>query len=80
MEPKLITSHQPCIFRSDKGIAHASSLIVGCVCSAISKRVVEVENIITSQAPGTAMEFSLTIVKRLFGEEKAQEVAGPMVV
>ncbi|KAK9862272.1 hypothetical protein WJX84_009616 [Apatococcus fuscideae] len=48
--------------------------------SAISKRVVEADNIITSQAPGTAMEFSLAIVQRLFGEQVAQEVAGPMVV
>ena len=57
-------------------LMHSCSLL----CSAIKERVVEVENIITSQAPGTAMEFSLAIVKRLFGQEMADEVAGPMVV
>lgn len=39
------------------------------------ERVVEDENLITSQGPGTAMEFSLALVTRLFGSEKAAAVA-----
>ena len=43
-------------------------------------RVVTDGNCITSQAPGTAIEFSLELVRALFGEDKCNEVAGPMVV
>lgn len=43
-------------------------------------RVVVDGNVITSQAPGTAMEFSLRLVKIMCGEEKAIEVAKPMFV
>ena len=35
--------------------------------------------LITSRGPGTAIEFALQLVKELYGEEKANEVAGPMV-
>lgn len=37
-------------------------------------------NIVTSRGPGTALEFSLALVHQLYGKEKADEVAGPMVV
>ncbi|MCK5236882.1 MAG: DJ-1/PfpI family protein [Deltaproteobacteria bacterium] len=37
-------------------------------------RVVVDNNIITSQGPGTAIEFALTLVKVLFGEAKALNV------
>jgi len=40
--------------------------------------VVEDRNLITSQAPGTAMNFALRLVNRLYGEEMARSVAGPM--
>lgn len=43
-------------------------------------RVVKDRHLITSQAPGTAIEFALTLVECLFGPEKREEVAGPMVV
>ncbi|KAI8108198.1 hypothetical protein M9434_006227 [Picochlorum sp. BPE23] len=46
----------------------------------VSDRVVIDGNIITSRGPGTAMEFALTIVGRLFGPEKMKQVAGPMVM
>lgn len=32
------------------------------------------------RGPGTAILFALTIVEKLFGKEKRDEVAGPMVV
>jgi protein DJ-1 len=38
------------------------------------------QNIITSRGPGTAILFALTIVEELCGEEKRDEVAGPMIV
>ncbi len=41
--------------------------------------VVEDGMLVTSQAPGTAMLFALTLVTRLLGEEAAQKVATPMV-
>lgn len=40
----------------------------------IDKPVVEDGNILTSQGPGTAMEFALELLKRLMGEKKAIEV------
>lgn len=46
----------------------------------VEDRVVVDGNVITSRGPGTAMEFALTIVRVLCGEEKAKSVAGPMVV
>ncbi len=44
------------------------------------QRVVTDGNCITSQAPGTAIEFALELVKQLFGADKATEVAAPMLV
>jgi 4-methyl-5(b-hydroxyethyl)-thiazole monophosphate biosynthesis len=43
-------------------------------------RVVIDGDIITSRGPGTAIEFALALVEKLFGAEKAREVAGPMVL
>ncbi len=54
---------------------------VPCVaCSEVSSRVVVDGNLITSRGPGTAFEFALTLVEKLYGREKADEVAGPMVM
>ncbi|MDD5615431.1 MAG: DJ-1/PfpI family protein [Candidatus Methanoperedens sp.] len=40
----------------------------------VDKPVVEDGNILTSQGPGTAMEFAIELLKRLAGEKKAREV------
>ncbi|MBI3893500.1 MAG: DJ-1/PfpI family protein [Candidatus Wallbacteria bacterium] len=45
-----------------------------------SARVVADGKIVTSQGPGTALEFALELVTRLFGRQKTDEVAGAMVV
>lgn len=45
-----------------------------------NERVVEDANLITSQGPGTAIEFAPKIVERLVGPEKAKEVAGALLV
>jgi 4-methyl-5(b-hydroxyethyl)-thiazole monophosphate biosynthesis len=46
----------------------------------IESRVVVDGPCITSRGPGTAIEFALKLVEILYGEEKAREVARPMVV
>ena len=43
-------------------------------------RVVIDGDMITSRGPGTAIEFALALVEKLFGPEKAKEVAAPMVL
>ena len=48
--------------------------------SAAGARVVVDRALVTSQGPGTAMEWALQLVALLFGEEKARQVAGPMLV
>jgi 4-methyl-5(b-hydroxyethyl)-thiazole monophosphate biosynthesis len=48
--------------------------------SHVPSRVVVDGSLITSRGPGTALEFALALVAALFGAEKAQEVAGPMVM
>lgn len=37
-------------------------------------------NCATSQGPGTALAFALTLVELLFGKAKREEVSGPMVM
>lgn len=44
----------------------------------VDARVVEDGNVVTSMGPGTALEFALALVARLYGEEKAREVNSPM--
>jgi 4-methyl-5(b-hydroxyethyl)-thiazole monophosphate biosynthesis len=45
-----------------------------------SERVVEDGKVITSRGPGTAMEFSLALVRRLVGHGKATELRQGMLV
>ena len=47
---------------------------------ATESRVVVDGSCATSRGPGTALEFALRLVALLFGEDKAREVAAPMVV
>jgi 4-methyl-5(b-hydroxyethyl)-thiazole monophosphate biosynthesis len=47
--------------------------------SAAGQRVVVDGHFITSQGPGTALEFSLVIVESLFGPERKKQVAEPML-
>jgi 4-methyl-5(b-hydroxyethyl)-thiazole monophosphate biosynthesis len=44
------------------------------------QRVVRDGICLTSQGPGTALEYSLALVEALFGPEKRQAVADPMVL
>ncbi|XP_074574353.1 protein DJ-1 homolog B [Curcuma longa] len=36
--------------------------------------------VVTSRGPGTALEYSVALAEKLYGKEKADEVAGPMVL
>ncbi|KAJ2862186.1 hypothetical protein GGI22_002258 [Coemansia erecta] len=44
------------------------------------ERVVADTNLVTSRGPGTTFEFALTLVSLLVGDDKAREVAGPMML
>ncbi len=48
--------------------------------SRVEERVVVDARCVTSRGPGTALEFALRLVALLCGEEKAHEVAAPMVL
>jgi 4-methyl-5(b-hydroxyethyl)-thiazole monophosphate biosynthesis len=45
----------------------------------LPERVVTDGNIVTSQGPGTALEFALTLVELIGGQQKAVAVAQPMI-
>lgn len=47
---------------------------------AVPSRVVVDGQCITSQGPGTALEFALTLVELLYARQKAEEIAQAMVV
>jgi 4-methyl-5(b-hydroxyethyl)-thiazole monophosphate biosynthesis len=47
--------------------------------TSLGERVVVDDAVVTSRAPGTALEFALRLVELLCGPEKADEVAGPML-
>ncbi|RZR80326.1 hypothetical protein BHM03_00006340, partial [Ensete ventricosum] len=48
--------------------------------TAVESRVQVEGQVVTSRGPGTAMEYSLALVEKLYGKDKADEVAGPMVM
>jgi len=48
--------------------------------TAAGERVLVDGTVATSQGPGTAMAFALKLVELLFGREKMEAVAGPMVI
>ena len=47
--------------------------------TAVESRVQVDGNAITSRGAGTGMEFSLALVEKLYGKDKADEVGTPMV-
>lgn len=48
--------------------------------NARDERVVVDGTCVTSQGPGTAIEFALKLIELLLGSQKARDVAGPMLV
>ncbi len=49
-------------------------------CAVADKKVVVDGKCVTSQGPGTAMEFALTLTELLFGKEKRDKVAAGMLL
>ena len=45
-----------------------------------SAPVIRSKNLITSQGPGTSIEFSVALIEALFGHEKAKQVADPLIL
>ncbi|KAL5721757.1 protein deglycase [Ranunculus cassubicifolius] len=48
--------------------------------TAVESRVQHDGQTVTSRGPGTAIEYSLALVERLYGKDKAEEVGGAMVL
>lgn len=46
----------------------------------VNSRVALDGRAVTSQGAGTTMEFSVALVEQLYGKDKADEVAGPLVI
>lgn len=46
---------------------------------AVESRVQKDGKVVTSRGPGTTLEYSVTLVEQLYGKQKADEVAGPLV-
>ncbi|GAB2284412.1 Protein DJ-1 B [Dionaea muscipula] len=47
---------------------------------AVESRVQKDGKVVTSRGPGTTFEYSVALVEQLYGKEKADEVAGPLVM
>ncbi|PWN23523.1 DJ-1 [Microstroma glucosiphilum] len=43
-------------------------------------RIVISDNLITSRGPGTSLLFALSLVEKLLGPEKREEISGPMIL
>jgi 4-methyl-5(b-hydroxyethyl)-thiazole monophosphate biosynthesis len=77
--PAVILSHHGLI--DDKKATCHPALADKLVCKEkLTGRVVVDGNCITSQGPGTALEFAIELVRQLFGDERAKQVAGPMLI
>ncbi|MBN1327348.1 MAG: DJ-1/PfpI family protein, partial [Candidatus Cloacimonetes bacterium] len=46
----------------------------------VTERIVVDGNCITSRGPGTVLEFSIKLIELLFDREKADRIAGPMLI
>lgn len=64
---------------SSKHITAVTTML--CVmCSRVNDRVVVDGACVTSRGPGTAFEFALMLIEKLYGAEQRDSVAGPMVM
>lgn len=77
--PATVFSHHGLI--GDKKATCHPSLADKLICKEkLDRRVVTDGNCVTSQGPGTALEFAIELVRKLFGDEQAVKVAGPMLI
>lgn len=79
--PALILAHHQ-LLGSARTTCHPSLLDKLPESNRAAHRVVidQKHKLITSQGPGTSLEFALALIELFCGKEKAQEVAGPMVI
>ena len=77
--PAVVLQHHGLI---DQRLATSHPSFVGHLenTESVESRVVVDGTCVTSRGPGTALEFALKLVELLYGEEKAMEVAAPMVM
>lgn len=76
--PAVVLAHHKLL--EDKGATCHPALADKLVCRRKKDaRVVADGNCVTSRGPGTAIEFALELVRQLFGQERAEAVAGPML-
>eukprot|EP00210_Caulerpa_lentillifera_P007349 g7025.t1 len=66
--------------KQKKATAHPAFVQQLTDASAAESPVVIDGKLVTSRGPGTAFSFALALVKELYGEEKMQSVANPMVL
>ena len=75
-----VVFHHHGLLENTRATSHPAFMDVLAPALAEEDRVVVDGRIVTSRGPGTALEFSLQLVENLFGREKAEEVAAPMLV
>ncbi|KAK7324537.1 hypothetical protein VNO77_28174 [Canavalia gladiata] len=65
-----------------KATCHPSFMekLASYVATTVESRVQLDGRVVTSRAPGTTMEFGVALIEQLCGKEKADEVAGPLVM
>ena len=67
LDQRLATTHPSFVDHLENTDSVESRVVVDGIC-------------VTSRGPGTALEFALKLVELLYGVEKAEEVAAPMVM
>ena len=79
--PRVTGNPRPIATPSESFAADAFTSLLGSAFDANSRVCVDEEHrIITSQAPGTAIEFALAVVRMLRGEQVADEIASYILV
>ncbi|XP_043701400.1 protein DJ-1 homolog B [Telopea speciosissima] len=69
------------LLKGVKATCHPSFMeILASTANVVESRVQKDGQAVTSRGPGTTIEFSLVLVEQLYGKEKADEVAGAMVM
>eukprot|EP00270_Netrium_digitus_P006707 TRINITY_DN1934_c0_g2_i2.p1 TRINITY_DN1934_c0_g2~~TRINITY_DN1934_c0_g2_i2.p1 ORF type:complete len:517 (-),score=173.41 TRINITY_DN1934_c0_g2_i2:253-1803(-) len=75
-----VALHSWGLLEGKKATAHPAFASQLADVTAVEQRVVEDGGLVTSRGPGTAFEFALALVENLYGREKAEAVAAPMVM
>ncbi len=76
--PAIVLASQN-LLKDTKATCYPSPKLLGMISKYSEERVVQDSNIITSQGPGTSLEFSLKLVEALYGKEKAATIPEEML-